>query len=187
MISYLKGKVLALFDREVLVENQNIGYLVLVPARVLPALSPEANIELYLYPSLDSRNSKMELFGFLSKEELDFFKKLIDISGVGPRLALTILSVAAVDECVQAIEREQVDVFLRGPGVGRKTAQKIILELKGKLEHGIGTSGRDDLGRALLSLGYSKGEIQEIYGSVAAGLPLAERLKHALKLLGSRK
>ncbi len=183
MISYLKGSILALFEKEVLIENGGIGYLVLVPARLLATLSPYASAEFFTFPHLDTRNNRFELFGFESKEELDFFKKLIEVPGVGPRMALGILSVSTALECTKAIEQEQADVFLRSPGVGRKTAQKIILELKGKLERGFSVR-EDELVRALSSLGYSRKESDILARQSDRGAPLAERLKHALKLIG---
>lgn len=181
MISYIKGTVQEVFEREVLVTANNVGYLIMVGNRVLSKAKAGGGIELFIYPKI-TRDGDVEFFGVADKEELNIFKKLISVSGVGPKMAMNIVSGSSVKEIVEAIEKERVEVFLKTSGVGKKTAQKIILDLKGQIQ--FGASGQDDLSQALVSLGYSRGEIESMMRGVDSSLPLEGRIKQALRSKG---
>lgn len=179
MISYIKGTILEVFEKEILVSAGDVGYLVMVGGRILATAKGGDGVELFIYPQIN-RDGDIMFFGVASKEELNFFKKLISVSGVGPKMAMNILSGSTVEELREAIESEKIETFLRTSGVGKKTAQKIILDLKGQIQFGKQTRV-DDLSQALGSLGYSKDEIEKMTDGLDQSLSLEERVKFALK------
>jgi len=179
MISYIKGVILEVFEREILVSAGDVGYLVMVGGRILMNARVGDVVELFVYPQI-SRDGDIMLFGVGNKEELNFFKKLISVSGVGPKMAMNILSGSSVEELREAVEKEKVEIFLKHSGIGRKTAQKIILDLKGQIQFGRQRQP-DSLTQALSSLGYSKGEIERMVDGVDPTKSLEERIKLALK------
>ncbi len=179
MISYIKGSVIEVFEKEMLVSAGNVGYLIMAGNRLLLSVKPGEEVELFVYPQI-TRDGDVLFFGLSSKEELNFFKKLISVSGVGPKMAMNILSGSTVEELRGAIEGEKIETFLRTSGVGKKTAQKIILDLKGQIQFGKQTKV-DDLSQALGSLGYSKSEIEKMTDGLDQSLSLEERVKFALK------
>lgn len=178
MISYIKGTIQEVFEKEVLVETGGVGYLVMVGSRILGSVKNGSEVELFIYPHIN-RDGDVEFFGVANKEELNLFKKMISVSGVGPRMAMSILSGSTVKEILEAIEKERVETFLKTSGVGKKTAQKIILDLKGQIQ--LGKQVTEDLYRALASLGYSKGEVEKLAQGLDPNLPLEERVRMALK------
>jgi Holliday junction DNA helicase RuvA len=131
------------------------------------------------------REDARDLYGFMEKSEHRLFLKLIGISGVGPKMALHILSLGKVNSIEKMIEAADVDALCGVPGVGRKTAQKIVLELKGKLALEEGGADGDELVSALVSLGYSREAARDAAGRTADG-PVEQRLKSAIKELGRK-
>ncbi|TCK98215.1 Holliday junction DNA helicase subunit RuvA [Natranaerovirga hydrolytica] len=132
MFAFIKGKLYDIDEDTMIIENNNIGYDIKVPLSVihqLPMIGEEVIIHTYLYV----REDIMALYGFLTKDDLNIFKKLITVSGIGPRGALGILSTISPDELRFAVIGEDVKTISKAPGIGKKTAQKLILELKDKL------------------------------------------------------
>jgi Holliday junction DNA helicase RuvA len=149
--------------------------------------------ETKLFTHFHIREDAMELYGFLSEESLTFFELLISVSGVGPKSALSILDVAALDELSAAIKEGRPDLLTKASGIGRKTAERIIIELRNKVQSA--KSGAvvekmetdSDLVEALSSLGYRREEARAALGKVASETVGVEaRLKEALKILSKR-
>lgn len=172
MISYIKGELTDIVEDMIVVENNNIGYEIRVPLSVmneLPCSGKDVRIYTYLYV----REDIMCLYGFLSRDDLNIFKLLITVNGIGPKAALGILSTITPDDLRFAILSEDVKTISKAPGIGAKTASKLILELKDKLkledvfehklhtheERGMNNQGiseaKNDAIQALVALGYS--------------------------------
>ncbi len=184
MISYLKGKILQKTSQYLILENAGIGYKVLVPPEILEQ-PLGAQVELYIHHK--SSDDGQTLFGMNSFDGLLFFELLITVTGVGPKMALTIISSSKLDILEQAIINQDLDIFTRMGGVGKKTAERIILELKNKMSGGILTgssSGSSDLFDALISLGYNPREVREAVNKVDSTLDTSTQIKEALKIIG---
>ena len=133
MIQYIQGTLAMADENAVVIDNHGIGYYILVPASVLeqmPALGKEVKIYTYLHV----REDIMQLFGFLSVDDLEVFKQLITVNGIGPKGGLGILSVMSADDLRFAIMADDAKSIAKAPGIGAKTASKVILELKDKLK-----------------------------------------------------
>ncbi len=133
MISYIKGELTEVFEDTVVVETNGIGYNIRVPASVLdrlPSVGSAVRIYTYLYVKEDAMN----LFGFLSRDDLSVFKLLLNVSGIGPKGALAILSTIGPDDLRFAVLSEDVKTISSAPGIGAKTAKRLIIELKDKLK-----------------------------------------------------
>lgn len=133
MIGYLRGTLLVRQPGQLIVETNGVGYEVLAPVSTFTAL-PEAGSEVRLYVYTHVREDALALFGFATVEEKALFEKLISVSGIGPKLAITVLSGLRTGELITAIRMGAVDQLVRIPGVGKKTAERIVLELKDKLD-----------------------------------------------------
>lgn len=133
MIAYLRGKLLEKHPNQIIVETGGVGYDVLIPVSTFSAL-PEAGSEVKLRIHTHVREDALSLFGFLTPEEKAMFEKLISVSGIGPKLAITVLSGLATSDLVAAIRNSAVEQLVRIPGVGKKTAERIVLELKDKMQ-----------------------------------------------------
>lgn len=182
MISYIKGNVLHTGTNYVILERHGLGYKVFVTPTTLE--QAHAGQELEIYTHLKVTDSEQTLYGMPSLEALDFFELLITVSGVGPKMALTILSAAKKDVLENAIASADIDIFTRMSGVGKKTAERIILELKNKV--GSLTSiapGGSDTYDALVALGYSTKEARDVLPHIDTSLPSEQQLKQALKFL----
>ncbi len=182
MISYLKGRILEKSLTYIILENQGIGYKVFVTPEVLQkSVGEEAAFYTYHKISEDGQS----LFGLPDFPTLQFFEMLITVSGVGPKVALAILSAAKVDSVRDAIARQDAGIFTRISGVGTKTAEKIIVELKNKVGVAAGSTGSStEIFDALLTLGYNQKEVRSVMDKIDAAKPEAEQLKQALMLLG---
>ena len=133
MISYIKGVLTEVFEDTVVVETNGIGYNIRVPGSVLdrlPSVGSSVRIYTYLYVKEDAMN----LFGFLSRDDLSVFKLLLNVSGIGPKGALAILSTIGPDDLRFAVLSEDVKTISSAPGIGAKTAKRLIIELKDKLK-----------------------------------------------------
>ena len=133
MISYIKGELTEVFEDTVVVETNGIGYNIRVPGSVLdrlPSVGSSVRIYTYLYVKEDAMN----LFGFLSRDDLSVFKLLLNVSGIGPKGALAILSTVGPDDLRFAVLSEDVKTISSAPGIGAKTAKRLIIELKDKLK-----------------------------------------------------
>jgi Holliday junction DNA helicase RuvA len=136
MIAFLRGVLLEKHPNQVIIDVQGTGYDVAIPVSTFSAL-PDAGATLSLRVYTHVREDALALFGFRTKEEEQVFRRLISVSGIGPKLALTVLSGLAVADLVNAIRAAQVDLLVRIPGVGRKTAERMVLELKDKLNFAV--------------------------------------------------
>ena len=171
MITYVKGELTDIYNNYIVVECYGIGYEIMVPATIVMELPSIGNpVKIYTYQYV--REDALDLYGFLNKDDLNVFKLLITVNGIGPKGALNILSVIRPDELRLAVLSDDVKAIQKAPGIGGKTAQKLIIELKDKLSledvltHGIepksnvpvANSARDEAIEALVSLGYSSSE-----------------------------
>jgi Holliday junction DNA helicase RuvA len=136
MIAFLRGVLLEKHPNQAIVDVQGTGYDVSIPVSTFSAL-PDAGTTVSMRIYTHVREDAIALFGFNTKEEEQVFRRLISVSGIGPKLALTVLSGLAVADLVSAIRGGQVDLLVRIPGVGRKTAERMVLELKDKLNFAI--------------------------------------------------
>ena len=195
MITYVKGELTDIYDNYVVVEAFGIGYEIMVPASIVPELPSMGNdVKIYTYQYV--REDSLDLYGFLTKEDLKVFKLLITVNGIGPKGALNILSVIRPDELRLAVISDDVKVIQKAPGIGNKTAQKLIIELKDKLTFedvvlksdnviNAGNSPKDEAIEALVALGYSSSEaVKAVRGVDNADTMDSESvLKAALKKL----
>lgn len=133
MISFLKGELAEVTENSVVVEVGNMGYEVSVPTSTIPKL-PTLGSRVKLYTYMHVREDAISLFGFLTKDDLEMFKLLITVNGIGPKGALGILSGITADEIRFAVLAEDTKTISKAPGVGKKTASKLILELKDKFK-----------------------------------------------------
>lgn len=192
MISYLEGKILEKNEKFFTINIGSVGYRVFSHQRVLekmPAIDQDVSIWTHLYV----REDALDLYGFPDKEELEFFETLISVPGIGPKSALGILEVASVNNLKQAIVSEDETFFTKVSGVGKKTAQRLILELKNKLaKTTIPIKGSDSAEMAeaidaLVSLGYRERDIRKILQEVPKDVKGVEaKVKAALKILGKK-
>lgn len=133
MIAFLRGKLLEKHPNQVVVDTAGVGYDIAIPISTFSAL-PDAGAEIALRIHTHVREDALALFGFLTSEEKALFEKLISVSGIGPKLAITVLSGLATPALIEAIRGGNVEQLVRIPGVGKKTAERMVLELKDKLE-----------------------------------------------------
>lgn len=199
MIAYLKGVVADLETDKIIVENNNIGYNVFVTSNM--AMNTGIGEKITLYTYLNVKEDAMNLFGFASKDELKIFKILIGVSGVGPKGALGILSKLSPDELRIAVMSDDAKAISKAPGVGNKTAMKVIIELKDKLdvqdilnkdigEKSVITNGEYDkliteAYEAMVALGYSQSEAMKAVKSseINENTTSQDIIKHALKII----
>ena len=196
MLSYIKGEVTDIEPDKVVIENNGIGYNVFVPLSVIGRVSGIGE-EVKIYTYLSVKEDSMTLFGFSSKEELKIFKMILSVSGIGPKGALGILSTLSPDELRIAVLAGDKNAISKAPGIGQKTALKLIIELKDKLDiedvfvseetdvksGSIDVSVKNDAIQALVALGYSKSSAaSSIKGmSVDADTTVEDVIKYALK------
>ena len=134
MFAYLKGTLVEVESQQkIVVDVQGVGYLITVPTSLISKLPPRGN-EIKVYVYLGVRQDGMELYGFLSREDKLMFEKLISVSGIGPKAAISIMSALTSTQLALAIATGDVKTLSTAPGVGKKTSQRIILELKEKIE-----------------------------------------------------
>jgi Holliday junction DNA helicase RuvA len=184
MISYLKGTILEKGLTYIILENNGLGYKVFVTPETLQV---PAGYSVALYTYMKVSDDGQSLFGLPDFATLQFFELLITVSGVGPKVALAILSAAKVEAVRQAIANQDAGVFTRISGIGLKTAEKIIVELKSKVGPGNGAAGAgSEVFDALLALGYKQREVREAVNKIDSTKPQGEQLKQALQLLGKK-
>ena len=188
MISLLEGKVAEKTGDRVVLAVSGVGYEVLVPAQTLSRL-PVSGKPARLYTRLLVRDETMVLYGFATPDERVLFDHLITVSGVGPKLALAILSLLTPDAVRRAVASGDIAALTLVPGVGKKVAGRVILDLKDKIGAGIEGSGTGPLAEvrdALLSLGLTAQEAREALGALAPDgeRPVEELLREALRSVG---
>lgn len=187
MIYSLSGTVKTKQQGFLVLEAAGVGYKIFAPLFVLAAL-PEVGSEISLFTHHHVREDMSDLYGFTTEQELMLFESLISISGVGPKSAMALMGVAPVSELVAAINEGRVDLLTKASGVGRKTAERVTLELKGKLTF-TDTSGTiskmekdSELEETLVGLGYSKQQAKAAIAKLDPKLAnFQERLKAVLR------
>ena len=184
MYYYLRGTLTVLQPDFAVLDCGGVGYRLAIPASTFSALSPKLQKEALLYTHLAVREDAMELYGCAAEEELELFRKLISVSGIGPKVASAILGVLTPAELATACLNGDYKTVARAPGVGNKTAQRIVLELKDRLAPGLqGTGGAfaaaDASGKlpqimdTLLLYGFTREQIQ----SATKGLDMSQSLE----------
>ena len=188
MIGRLTGILLEKNPPQVLVDVHGVGYEVDVPMSTFYNL-PAIGEKLTLLTHFVVREDGQFLFGFASQEERYAFRQLIKISGVGARMALAVLSGLSVGDLAQAIARQEVGRLIKVPGIGKKTAERLLLELKGKLADALPSSSltaedsQSDIVNALLSLGYNEREAAAAVKPLPPGISTSDGIRSALKQL----
>ena len=187
MINYLRGKIIFKGDKFVTLEVNDIGYKVFVSRATFHNL-PEIGENLKLFCFQNVKEEALDLYGFLTYDELDFFEVLNDIRGVGPKAAIEISSVGPLDKIKDRILMQDEKIFEGIPGIGAKKAMTIILELTGKIKMLSGPKSKgpaDEAEDALSQLGFSRQQAKDALKQVPANIKnTEERIKQALKNLG---
>lgn len=189
MISRLKGVVEHKDAKFIILQVGGVGYKIFLSSDLLEKTRESANISLWTY--LAVREDSLTLYGFEEKEGLDFFEMLISISGIGPKTALGVINAATIPTLKKAVSTEDISHLVKVSGIGKKIAEKIILELKGKFgreENEISLKDEIDTLEALKSLGYSQNQAREALKQVDKSVTgPSERVKQALKILGANR
>ena len=204
MISSIKGTITFIYENRIVIENNGIGYNIRISENTRTKLSVNDKI-IKIFTYMNVREDGIDLFGFLSMEELDIFNKLISVSGVGPKSALSLLSSMEPSKITLAIITDDITSLSKGQGIGKKTAHRIVLELKDKLDafeysnNFVGLSDinisnvknidseKQDAVDALLALGFGRSETIKTVAEIDdASLSSSEIIKIALKKLSAR-
>lgn len=192
MIAYLSGVVAAVEAASAVVDVGGMGYEVFMSSRALSRL-PQVGERVRVFTYLQVREDGLSLYGFLSPKEKELFGRLIGVSGIGPKVALAALSTFEPDELARAIVDEDVKEVSRIPGVGKKSASRIVLELKGSLEVGApGAAPSAGGGKAaalaaetLMAMGFSPAEAEVALRGAPEGADETALVRYALKQIGS--
>ena len=200
MISYIQGELVELTENAIVLDHDGMGFLIMMPASILaklPAIGSELKVHTYLYVKEDA----LDLYGFLTKDDLKVFRLLITVSGIGPKGALAILSTMSPDDLRFAVLAGDSKTISKAPGIGSKTAQKLIIELKDKLkiedvldggadggyepQSDMGDTAAAEAVMALTALGYSSADATRAVRQVDGGADMDSEalLKAALKKL----
>lgn len=181
MYNYIKGMVMEIECTSITLDNNGIGYKIFTPN----PYAFEENKEYVVYVYQHIREDEMSFFGFKTKEEKELFLKLIDVKGLGPKMALPIIAMGSISGISDAINRENILYLKKFPKIGDKLAKQMILDLKGKLDvvcDGI-VDTNDELIEVLKGLGYKDKDIKGIIGKVNKELKIEDQIKEALRLL----
>lgn len=181
MYGYIKGKVTEIESNYIILENNDIGYLVFNANPYSFSINEEYKI--YIYQNV--KEDEISLYGFKSKEEKELFLKLIDVKGLGPKMALPIIATNNINDVIEAIEKSDVNYLKKFPKIGDKVARQIILDLKGKLivNENDKIDSNEELVEALEALGYKKQDVKKIIPNVNKDEKIENQIKEALKLL----
>jgi Holliday junction DNA helicase RuvA len=190
MIGRIQGTLVSVHPPRLLVDCQGVGYEIDVPMSTLYQL-PEVNKKITLLTHFQVREDAQQLFGFATETEREAFRALIKISGVGSRTALAVLSGMSVNELAQAITLQEAGRLTQVPGIGKKTAERLCLELKGKLAPDLGVStgkpqiieASSEVLQALLALGYSEKEALLALKQIPADAGVSDGIRMGLKYL----
>ena len=198
MYSYMKGELVEILEDTIVLEVNNVGYNIHIPASMIDKFSGTGQ-EIKIYTYFHVKEDSMKLYGFLSRDDLKIFRLLLGVNGIGPKGALAILTVMTPDDLRFAILGEDAKTIAKAPGIGTKTAQRLIVEVKDKLhleeafevklmpasdEAGASDTGiRHEAAQALAALGYSSAEALKAVNAVelTEGITVEELLKAALK------
>jgi len=189
LIGKISGKLIERHPPQVLVDVHGVGYEIDVPMSTFYQL-PANGSEVTLYTHLIVREDAHQLYGFASEQERHVFRQLLKISGVGARTALSVLSGMSVSDLYEAVSAQDSGRLIKVPGIGRKTAERLLLELKDKLDVMVvstaataASGASSDILNALLALGYNDKEAQWAIRQLPAGIAVTEGIRQALKLL----
>lgn len=189
MIGRIKGKLLDKSPPIILVDCQGVGYELEVPMTTFYEL-PEIGNDVTLLTHFIVREDAQLLFGFGSEQERKIFKQLIKVNGIGPKVALSILSGISLNELMKAINHSESDLLVKIPGIGKKTADRLVLELKDKFNDIPSSSSTskmpsqlDDIQNALIGLGYSQKDATTIVRELPDEISVNDGIRQALKML----
>ncbi len=183
MIGYLQGTIKWCEPPVVVMDVQGVGYEVACSSNTIAELPEGKTTALWIYTHV--REDFIQLFGFTSQVEKKLFESLLKVNGIGPKMAIQILSGASLEQIIDAIEQQDVKALTQLPKVGKKIAEQMILTLKGKLVSDSGkVEKQDDLFSALTNLGFKTMDVQEIVKKVDRKKPFEEQLRSALSVLG---
>jgi len=189
MIGRIQGTLVSIHPPRLLVDCQGVGYEIDVPMSTLYLL-PEVNQKITLLTHFQVREDAQQLFGFATETEREAFRQLIKISGVGSRTALAVLSGMSVNELAQAIALQEAGRLTQVPGIGKKTAERLCLELTGKLAPDLGITGKpqvieasSEILQALLALGYSEKEALLALKQIPPDSTVSDGIRMGLKYL----
>lgn len=193
MISFLEGTVEYYGDKHVILNTGGIGYKVIVSPKLLNILSKSSNkVKLFIHSQLNMREGTFDMYGFQNKEDLELFHLVTSVNGIGPKSAIAILSTIEPKHLKAAVMNENADYLKKISGLGPKTAQRLILELKNKIDYlDVGDMQGIDLGQesqateALLALGYSSTQAKDALKE-SRGKTLEGRVREALNILGKK-
>ncbi|HAS80966.1 MAG: Holliday junction ATP-dependent DNA helicase RuvA [Candidatus Nomurabacteria bacterium GW2011_GWE1_32_28] len=192
MIGSIKGKIIYKTDKSLVVETAGVGYKISISPDTLSKLK-KTDEEVFFWIHTHVREDILDLYGFLNREELEFFEMLINVSGIGPKGALSVLGVASIETLKRAISTSDTAYLTKVSGIGKKTAEKIIIELRDKMQNKTGekmtdASLRDELDalEALKSLGYSQNEAREALKKVSPDINTNTKIREALKILANK-
>ena len=193
MIGFLKGKATHITSDNCLLDVHDVGYRVFISNQTREHISPNAEVMLYIHTNV--REDAILLYGFFSREEYDLFLHLIGISGIGPKVAQGILSSATANDFYRMVQQKDVKGITKLPGIGKKTAERILLELKDKLsdvsvedmpegDNNVGAETENDMlaeaTEALLTLGFQDSEIQRVFRQKHSCQNTEELIRYAL-------
>ncbi|HEX8974074.1 MAG TPA: Holliday junction branch migration protein RuvA [Patescibacteria group bacterium] len=190
MIAKLSGTIDFLHDNYAVIDVNGVGYKVFVTLHAFGLIAGQEEVELFTHTYV--REDTLALYGFLTIEDLEMFELLISVSGIGPKAALGILSIADAKTVQAAVLNEDSSILTRVSGVGKKTAERVILELKNKVgdisvQEKAQVASDSDALEALMALGYSASEARETLKIVPVEIKdVGERVKAALKILGKK-
>ena len=186
MIAHLRGRLLSKHPNQAVVEAGGVGYDVTISIPTFSDL-PKAGVEVALHIHTHVREDALSLFGFMRVEEKKLFEKLISVSGIGPKLAITILSGMSTEFMVAAIRGNDVATLTKIPGIGKKTAERMILELRDKLDQfgvapsvATATPVEEDVMSALVNLGYQRAAAERAVSAAAGADGFEALFKEAL-------
>ena len=191
MIGSIRGKILLKTDKFLIVETAGVGYKISVSPDVLSKAGKMGG-EISFWIHTHVREDILDLYGFLDRQELEFFEMLIGISGIGPKGALSILGITTLETLRKAISTGDTGYLTKVSGIGRKTAEKIVIELRDKIasnaseKGGTSLQGELDALEALKSLGYSQNEAREVLKKVSPEANTNAKIREALKILGGK-
>lgn len=176
MIAYLTGKVADITEDNLVVEVGHIGYNVRVPGSVAAQLPPIGEeVKIYTYTSV--REDAIQLFGFLTRDDLTVYRQLITVSGIGPKGGLSVLSAMSADELRMAVIAQDAKAIAKAPGVGNKTAQRIILELKDKISLEDTFPAEESISAAIPGAGIGQARTEAVEALTALGYAASDALR----------
>lgn len=192
MINSIRGKIILKTEKFLTVETAGVGYKISLSPDTLSKVKKTGE-EIFLWIHTHVREDILDLYGFLDYSELEFFEMLINVSGIGPKGALSILGITSTETLSKAISTGDTSYLTKVSGIGKKTAEKIVIELRDKLankmkggEEGVSLQGELDALEALKSLGYSQNQAREALKNVSPELNTNAKIREALKILGGK-